>query len=65
LFFHADHHQIVFICHIQSYLVENWPRKWSIHDLENTVEVQFGKYTRSGFGLYTVSNRPRWIWEMH
>jgi len=29
-FFRADHHELLFICHIKSYLVEKWPRKWAI-----------------------------------
>ena len=28
-FFHADRHEMIFICHILHFLVENWPRKWS------------------------------------
>ena len=29
-FFHADCHDIFFVCHMQPYLVRNWPRKWVI-----------------------------------
>ena len=30
LFFHAYCHEIFFTCYIRLFLVENWPRKWSI-----------------------------------
>ena len=29
-FFHADRHEIIFICHILLFLAEKWPRKWAI-----------------------------------
>ena len=29
-FFHADRHEMLFICHMLLFLVEKWPRKWGI-----------------------------------
>ena len=64
LFFHADRHEIFFVCNILPFLMENWPRKWAIFIFFIiSWYLKISQYVLHKSGWRNFQNKK--IWDVH